>query len=382
MEAKKDNIRIAAIGLLSLIVAIGFGRFAFTPLLPMMQADGLISIADGGLLASAHFLGYLLGALLAMRPISSPKRMLQASLLIIALGTLAMGVTESFLVWAMSRWLCGVCSALTLVLVSNYCVKRLAEAGMARWQGWVFSGVGAGITLAGLGVLALMASAISSADSWSLFGVLSILLAGLILILLGDAVPERVDVKEAAATGKTPFDWKVIFAYGAMGIGYIIPATYLPVMAREIVQSPLVFGWSWPVFGAAAFLSTIYAARLQARFSNRQIWIVCQLVMAIGLMAPVFSDQIASIIFAGLSVGGTFMIITMVGMKEAHVIATAGDAQRHIAALTAAFALGQMIGPVFAGYVYDSTQSFSGPLIMTSVLLAGSALMLLNKASR
>src|SRR5262245_888003 len=62
-----DSARgIAVAGLLALAVAIGIGRFAFTPLLPMMQEDAGLSVADGGWLASANYAGYLLGALAAM----------------------------------------------------------------------------------------------------------------------------------------------------------------------------------------------------------------------------------------------------------------------------------------------------------------------------
>ena len=63
-----DRIRVAFAGLAALAVAMGIGRFAFTPLLPMMQDDAGVSLAQGGYLASANYLGYLAGALWAMRP--------------------------------------------------------------------------------------------------------------------------------------------------------------------------------------------------------------------------------------------------------------------------------------------------------------------------
>ena len=75
-------------------------------------------------------------------------------------------------------------------------------------------------------------------------------------------------------------------------------------------------------------------------------------------------------------VGGTFMVITMVGMKEAHRLAGPADAGRHIAAMTAAFAAGQIIGPVFAGWLYDATSSFSYPLLFASVVLIATCLPL------
>jgi hypothetical protein len=85
---------------------------------------------------------------------------------------------------------------------------------------------------------------------------------------------------------------------------------------------------------------------------------------------------------AGICVGGTFMIITMAGMKEAHRIAPPGDVMRHIAVMTASFATGQMIGPVFASSVHDLTGSFSAALLITSAALVVTALALMVGAAR
>ena len=375
-------LRISVVGLVSLAIAMGIGRFAFTPLLPLMQDDGLVSINDGGILASVHFLGYWLGAVFATRLRYAPKFTLRLSLITIGICTLGMGVTDSLSIWLVLRWLSGVCSAFALVLVSNYYIKLLTDVGRAEMQGWVFSGVGAGITIAGLGVLAIMVSHIGSVLSWQIFGVVSLIAVFAVCTQMGSEIPDtRVDA-QTRKSQQSPLMWSAVIAYGAAGIGYIIPATYLPIMAREIVQSPLIFGWTWPVFGAAAFVSTLLAAWLQRRFSNRQIWAASQIVMAVGLVLPVFAPHIATIIIAGVCVGGTFMIITMMGMMEAHRIAPPGDVMRHIAVMTASFATGQMIGPVFASSIYDLTGSFSASLLITSVVLVTTALTLVVSSAK
>ena len=110
--------------------------------------------------------------------------------------------------------------------------------------------------------------------------------------------------------------------------------------------------------------------RAQRFISNRQIWVASQYVMAAGLLLPAVVPHIAAIIAAGICVGGTFMIITMAGMKDAHHIAAGADVQRHIAVMTAAFATGQMIGPALAGWAYSATQSFAAPLLLASAALA------------
>ena len=382
MSPQSSIFRITLVGLVSLALAMGIGRFAFTPLLPMMREDGLVSITDGGLLASVHFLGYWLGAVFATKIPCPPKMMLRVSLLVIGVGTVGMGVTDDFTVWLILRWLSGVCSAWTLVLVSNYYVKHLADHGRAEYQGWVFSGVGAGIWIAGLGSLAFMVNQIGSSLSWQIMGAISLIAICAVCLNMGPEIPAVRLVVHNRESQRTPLIWRTVVAYGAAGIGYSIPATYLPVMAREIVQSPLIFGWSWPVFGAAAFVSTLLAARFQRRYSNRQLWAASQVVMAIGLLLPVIHPHILTIHTAGLCVGGTFMIITMTGMKEAHRIAPPQDVMRHIAVMTTSFATGQMIGPVFASSVYDLTQSFAVSLIMTSATLIITAMTLMGGSSK
>ncbi len=378
MEARYPALRLTLIGLASLALAMGIGRFAFTPLLPMMREDGIVTIADGGLLASVHFLGYLLGAVFLTKLSLPPRLMLRLSLLAIGAGTAAMGLTDNFSAWLALRGVAGVCSAWTLMFISTYYVAHLAGGGHAACQGWVFSGVGAGIAAAGLACLAFMALDISSSHAWLILGAVSLAATAIVYTAIGSEIPSQWPASKQRKTDRSPLDWRLVIAYGTMGAGYIIPATYLPVMAREIVPSPLIFGWSWPVFGFAAFASAVLAAKLHGRYSNRRIWAVCHVVMAAGLILPVVHPHLTAIIAAGLCVGGTFMIVTMVGMKEAHRIAPRQDVMRHIAVMTASFATGQIAGPVFATVVHGLTGTFSASLLAASVALIVTAATLLR----
>jgi predicted MFS family arabinose efflux permease len=164
--------------------------------------------------------------------------------------------------------------------------------------------------------------------------------------------------------------WRMVLCYGAYGFGYIIPATFLPVMAKEIVPDPALFGWAWPVFGAAAVASTLIVQR--ARRSHRSVWAASHFVMAVGVVVPLVLPGLAGIIVAALCVGGTFVVITQVGLQEARAIAGPG-ARALIAAMTAAFALGQILGPLAVAWLIRATGGFSSALILAAVLLALSA---------
>ena len=365
---------VAAAGLLALAVGMGIGRFAFTPILPIMQEDAGVSIAMGGWLASANYIGYLLGALSVMALRMRATSAIRAGLLTIGLATLAMGLESGLVWWLVLRTIAGVASAWVLINVSAWCLERLAMLGRLGLINTVFSGVGAGIVLAGGLCLALMHAGAGSARAWTGLGAISLVLA------IGIWPAFRPDAS-AAASPECPetrtVTWnrealRLVLCYGAFGFGYIIPATFLPVMARQVIRDPAVFGWSWPVFGAAAMGSTLAVAALRSFMSNRRLWIVSHVVMALGIALPVVWPSIVAIMLAGLLVGGTFMVVTMVGMQEARSVAGA-RATGLMAALTSAFALGQIAGPLVVSYVVAAGGGFSAALLVAGTVLLLSA---------
>jgi predicted MFS family arabinose efflux permease len=370
---------IAAAGATALMVAMGIGRFAFTPILPMMQQDAGLSVAQGGWLASANYVGYLLGALTAVAlgvPVTSAIR---AGLAVIGVATLAMGFTHSLAAWILLRAAAGVGSAWVLVFVSAWALGRFAAAGRPRLSGAVFSGVGGGITVAGALCVALMHRSAGSARAWQGLGLLALGATAAIWPILRaeEGAAPAAPADASAARGWDRDALRLVRCYGMFGFGYIIPATFVPAMARQIVADPLVFGSSWPAFGMAAAVSTLVAAAGSRWLGNRRLWACSQLMMALGVAAPVAWPTIGGIMIAALLVGGTFMVNTMVGMQEARAVA-GPRATGLMAAMTAAFAAGQVAGPLVAALTVGPRGDFSGSLALASVLLVASGVALLR----
>ena len=374
----KEASGIAWAGLAALAVAMGIGRFAFTPILPMMQQDAGLTVAGGGWLASANYLGYFVGALWAGASHASrlpPATAIRGGLLAIGLATLAMAWDAGFAAWIAWRAIAGVASAWVLVHAAAWSMEQFARAGRPLLNGVFFAGVGAGIVLAGTLCAVLLTCGSTSTRAWQILALVAFALTVAVWPVFDSA---RAPAHQPGAGGG--WTWpqsRLVIAYGAYGFGYIIPATFLPVMARAVAPDPAVFGWAWPVFGAAAVISTLAVAPLSSRYGSRAAWIGSQCVMAFGVAAPVFLPGIAGILLAALCVGGTFVVLTMVGMQEARKIAGA-RAPKVMAAMTAAFAAGQIIGPLCVGAMAGAGGFTAALLLACAVLLAGAGTLLIK----
>jgi len=94
--------------------------------------------------------------------------------------------------------------------------------------------------------------------------------------------------------------------------------------------------------------------------------------MAVGVALPVVFPGITAIMLAALLVGGTLVVITMIGIQEARV-AGGPQAPKLIAAMTTAFAVGQIAGPISVSGLAHARNGFSIALLVASALLTLSA---------
>ncbi len=319
-----------------------------------MVRDGVISQDTGAWLAASNYLGYLAGALVAGRvPLSSPSLM-GISLVGTAVVTAAIGVLDGLGVWLVLRFTAGLLSAWTLVATSTWALRELARANRAQLAGLAYSGVGLGIAVVGVFCIVAARPGVPAQDLWVGLGELAILIAAGPVLWLGwrSGAEHAADSLHAADRpnqgDKTARSAGIVICYGLFGFGYILPATFLPVMAREVVDDPTVFGLAWPIFGIAAALSTIAVAPLLNCVNRLRVWACSQLVMAAGVALPTIWLSKETIALAALLVGGTFMVITMLGLQEARA-RSPDNPTTLLGRMTAAFAIGQLAGPLASG---------------------------------
>jgi MFS family permease len=337
-------------GIVALAAAMGVGRFAFTPLMPLMMRDGTLSAAAGPEWAAANYVGYLAGALTASWFSRDPRHGLQLSLIGVALTTLAaawIGGETPALLGAVLRAAAGVFSAWALICASSWCLAELARRHASQLGAWIYTGVGLGIALAG--ALAWLGGRQPAAWLWLELGLVA--LAGAAFVGLGlrgrSTTPAAAAARASsvATPGAKQGQLLLVLCYGTFGFGYIVPATFLPAMARRLVSDPLVFGLTWPLFGLAAALSVAGAARWLSAWPRRRIWALAQGTMALGTALPLATEALWALAASAVLVGGTFMVATMAGLQLAREQLPANPTPL-LARLTVAFAAGQIAGPL------------------------------------
>jgi predicted MFS family arabinose efflux permease len=354
----------------ALAVALGIGRFVYTPILPSMIETLGLSNSTAGLIASANFAGYLAGALLAAGRVPGSRRAwLLGALLASALTTGAMGYAGAVPAFLALRFAGGVASALALVLVSALVLEVLAAADRPGLSSVLFAGVGVGIALSAALVAALRAGHAGWRAPWLASGALSLLgvLAVAALIPPHDPIvppphPERGADRADAAL------FRLVAAYGLFGFGYVITATFIVAMVRADTALRPFEPMVWVAFGVAAAPSVAAWRQVAVGLGLSRAYAAACLVEAGGVLASVAWRGPAGVLLAAALVGGTVMGLTALGLVRARSLAR-GDGRRVIAMMTSAFGLGQIIGPSFAGLLYDRLGSLTVPSLAAALAL-------------
>ncbi|MDA1117565.1 MAG: YbfB/YjiJ family MFS transporter [Proteobacteria bacterium] len=368
-------IRLLLAGAAALALAVGIGRFAYTPVLPAMQEAAGFGAATAGWIAGWNYLGYLLGALAAamVAARASRHRVLVASIAASILSTAAMGLAGSVEAWCALRFVSGLASAGVLVISSAIVLEALSGASRPNLLGAHFAGVGVGIALSGL-VVALGVAFLDWRGLWFALAGASLALA-LLTLPLARPRGARLQGAPPPAVSKERFSAALLISsYFLEGLGYVVTGTFLVAIAK---QMPGIGGAAealWIAVGLAGAPSTLLWVRAAARWGAPNALIAAHLVQAVGIVLPVFFDALWVALLAAVFFGGTLMGIT------ALIVSFGGRISEHparmIGLLTAAFGLGQMIGPVIAGWLAERQGGFNGSLLLASgAVVLGAALI-------
>lgn len=351
-----STFKVISAGALLLLVVHGLGRFIFTPLMPRLVADGQLLLGQAADIASWNYLGYLLGALLAIRWATPAgiRRITPWALALHCLTLLVLSKADAVWLIGAMRLGNGISNGVVFVLVPALVLEWLAGQHRIRASGLIYLGVGLGLLLSSA-LVALGDVWLVGAARWWPAALLSIPLACWSWMTLSRlSIPETRPAHHSAPR-QTLFDQHskpLFYAYAGAGLGYILPMTFLPMLASlQLGESSPMIGHSWLIANYALQLLAVLAA----------------------LLLPAYWG----LALCSLLIGASFLGAVLLTQRLARSLQPA-QGPRLSAALIALYGCTQLIGPWLARLGFEFGISLQGSLWFGAFALCASLLCMLR----
>ncbi len=351
--------------------AMGFGRFFYTPVLPGMMSGIPLSAADAGLIAAGNFAGYLAGALLASQGWATgfERRLALGGLLATALLLVAMATTIWLPAFVLIRFCAGLASAFAMIFTSSIVLAH--GQGRASVGALHFGGVGAGIAASSILAFLVHLMLGNAADGWRVNWICGALVVLLVLLIVSKLLPQPVAAHSAQAEPPMRWDRPLVLltiSYGLFGFGYVVTATFLVAIARAANAGPIVETGTWFITGGTAAISLFLWQPFADRFGLVRSYLVCLILTAAGVLGSVWLPPMIGILSGGVLLGLTFMTVTSHGLQIVRRLAPESP-RRALALMTAAFGVGQIFGPLIAGWATEWSGSFTLASVIAALVL-------------
>ncbi|WP_421075824.1 MULTISPECIES: YbfB/YjiJ family MFS transporter [unclassified Microbacterium] len=325
---------------------MGVGRFVFTPVLPLMETGAGLTSDGASYVATANYVGYLVGALvgIAAPPLARRRLSLRVAGALLLITLAAMPLAHDAAAWVILRGSAGAASAIVFMVAGNVIVSEFATRS-TQLVGWAYGGVGAGIALSGM-LMAVVSSIGDWKTAWWAAALLTaVLLAGGWNVGQAGGATATMPAKTAGASApqrqKGPWFVLLSASYFLEGAGYIVTGTFL-IAALSATSPGWLSGSAWTIVGLAAIPSCAVWASLATRVSRPTLITAALFIQAVGIALPAISSHPAAGVISAVLFGATFMAITTLSLATGvHLGIT-----RAIPLLTAGYGIGQILGPL------------------------------------
>lgn len=389
-----DETLIACIGLYCLAVVMGYGRFLFTATLPDIMTQLTLSTTIAGWLASINYVGYFIGALIA---IFIPQRltwqtlMLWATVSIITTMLLAVPLM-SLSLWYLIRLMAGIASGIAMILSSTLVLQRFSHRRRSVLSSLHYAGIGVGISASAILTWGLLALGYHFDMIWLAAGISSLPLLWLLYAIKPSNHAESSHIHKRSSFHQTYFNFKrslyeagvghtkaivlLSASYMFAGFGYITSATFLPVMATQRLTTQTYAGLLiWLVVGIFAMLSNPVWGALAKRVGETNTLIGLTLLQAFGMFLPLWLDGAPGLYANAVILGLTFagiVSMTLVLIKNINPVYS----NLLMGLATLAYAVGQLVGPLVTVALAGKSDNFNTGLGMAGIGLIASLILL------
>ena len=376
---KTNNVTILILtGIAALTIAVGIGRFSYTPILPYMISELKLTTTDAGLIASSNYLGYLLGSLIPIFP-QFPKKIRSIfiySIFISIISLFAMGLTNTFEIFILIRFIHGVFSAFVLILGTSLIVSHVQKKGKIFLGTAHFSGVGLGMALSAIVVSYLGFLNFTWDELWFSIGILAIMLSFQIIKF---TPIQKAEVKyNLKSKNKTNLGFYLItISYGLYGFGYVAFGTFISTMSRLTPGLEKTEPYVWFVVGVTGIPSVFFWNWFGSKIGNDIGLFLANLILGLGVLFSVLINNEFGIFISCILFGLSFVPITSMCLLEGQK-RFSGSFIVSTAILTFSFSIGQMIGPYLSGLLTDYYGSFFFSMIISGIVLIFGSLLMIN----
>ena len=362
-----------------MVLTIGLARFAYTPLLPSLQSQtGLTDAAAGGL-AAINYAGYMSGALAAtwIEDVRWRHWLYSAGLWLALLTVAAMALTTWMPAWALIRYVGGLCGATGMLLGSGLVLGWLMRQGRRPELGLYFIGLGLGIVVSAVGAWALAQWWPTWSDQWLAFALLGCLFFVPAWKWRPPVPPHVAPTQEAVSgsLGSRRWTWTMVTSYFAAGWGFVISATFTVAIVEREPALAGVGPLAWAMVGLAAMPAVFIWDLVARRMGEKRALLLAFGLQTLSVILPAVSGNLWAALAGAVGYGATFIGIVSLTLALAGRRAP-NNPGKAMAKLTLSYGVAQILAPVVAGHMAQTTGTFKGALWLTAaVMAAGMALL-------
>jgi predicted MFS family arabinose efflux permease len=380
-----DRYKVLGAGIFSLMLVLGVARFAYTPLLPLMQQQAGLGIAEAGWLAAINYVGYLSGALIAsmVDDLVLKDRLYRLGMVTAVVTTAMMGMTTNVAVWAVSRYVAGLSSAAGMLLGTGLILNWLIRHEHRSELGIHFSGIGLGIAGSAAAAALMNRWQLDWREQWYVFTVIGCVL--LVPALAWLPAPDRSTVTRSGKAMQdappSPLFLRLFMAaYFCAGVGYVVSATFIVAIVDHLPglrgQGTLVFLF----IGLGAAPACIVWDLIARRTGELNALILAALLQIVGILLPVLGNGLFAALCGALLFGATFigmvsLVLTMAGRYYPTRPA------KMMGKMTLSYGVAQVIAPALTGSLAMRFGGYqAGLYLAAAVMLVGALLLGLLRA--
>ena len=384
---QKERLKVLAAGIISLVLMVGIARFAYTPLLPLlplMQQQAGLGVAEGGWLAAINYMGYLLGAVIAalINDIVLKDRLYRLGIVVALLTTVGMGLTDDFWLWAALRFFAGLSSAAGLLLGSGLGLYWLIQHDHRSELGIHFAGIGLGIAFAAVAVEAML-HVVGWREQWYLLTV-----AGALMAIPAWVWLPRPEVRNVSWGGESlhdrppgaAFTRLFMAAYFCAGVGYVVSATFIVAIVDALPGMAGQGGWTFMVLGLAATPACIVWDLVARRIGDMNALSAAFALQIVGILLPVFVSGLGATLAGAVLFGGTFIGIVSLVLTIAGRFYPTRPAKM-MGKMTIWYGVAQIAAPAVTGLMAEHGGGYhDGLYLAAGMMLIGWVLILVLRA--